>query len=289
MGFPIRTNIFSEKIENSWIKKFPIQMIVLFSPGDKEFISAFNDIFLNLDQLTGREVIFFAVLDPPAEWTKAAGNRTGWSRYREQEPVGYSMDDRMLIEEIARKFKVRWSDLPAIIVSTDLWNAEYISFTTSPLLITGQMLALKKLVQKSRDSFDLDIGYIGEVLSDRSGVQVSYNPPDIESKKDLSRFYEILDQGEDRISKYWDDVYFKYFNRSRTDYLPNTYASFNNSDSDYDSIKRFQSSLLIPFVARLETQFDRHVAIPQDEYKIHTLDVEDESWTMISRALRIGR
>lgn len=289
MGFPIRTNIFSEKIDNSWIKKFPVQMIVLFSPGDKEFLSAFNEIFLDLDQLTGRDIIFFAVLDPPEEWTMVAGNRKDWSSYWEQEPVGYSMDDRMLIEEIARKFKVKWSDLPVIIVSTDLWNAEHISFKTSPLLITDQMHALKKLVQKSKESFDLDIGYIAEALSDRSGVQVSYNPPDIEMRNDFARFYNILDLANNRIRRYWEDIYFRHFYQSRQNNQRNTYEQFQYNESYNDSLQRFYASQLVPFVARLETHQNRSLHFQQDEEKIQALDVDDESWTMISRALRIGR
>jgi hypothetical protein len=291
MGFPIRTNIFSERIDNSWIKKFPVQMIVLFSPGDREFLTTFKELFLDLDQLTGHDVIFFAVLDPPDDWIKVANNRKEWPGYWKQQSINHSMDDRMLVEEIASKFNVLWSELPVIIVSTNLWNAEYIAFRTSPLLITGQMQALKKLAQKSRESFDLDIGYIAKALSDRSAVKVTYNPPNFETKKDLARFYEILDsENQPGIVQYWDDIYFRYFNRSRNNNQYEIYDQPQKNNLAFDSLQRFNASLLVPFVARSEIEHERFL---EQQYKENSelakLDVDDESWTMMSRALRIGR
>src|SRR5690349_18783448 len=106
MGFPLRSNIFKHGTnEQNYFSQFPIQVAVLFSPKDQDFVEAFRNIFLELDRVTGHEVAFFAVLDPPQDWLAEAENRDWWREYRNRiGQIGFSMDDRVLVKEIARLF-----------------------------------------------------------------------------------------------------------------------------------------------------------------------------------------
>src|SRR5713226_2548446 len=104
MAFPLRSNIFRDgTYEQNYFSQFPVQVAVLFSPTDQDFADAFRSIFLELDKLTGDDVAFFAVLDPPQDWLTQAANRSWWREYREHiGQMGFSIDDRVLFREIMR-------------------------------------------------------------------------------------------------------------------------------------------------------------------------------------------
>jgi hypothetical protein len=140
MGVPLRSNIFKRGTdEHQYFRRFPVQVVVLFSPGDRAFADAFRDLFTRLEGLTGDDVAFFAVLDPPDEWLRVAGDRQWWREYQARiGRVGFGYDDRVLVREIARLFGVRWHQLPALVVSTDLWTGEFLSCPTSACHVERQ-------------------------------------------------------------------------------------------------------------------------------------------------------
>ncbi len=83
MGFPLRSNIFKYGThEQKYFSEYPVQVAVLFSPNDRDFVEAFKSLFLVLDKLTADEVAFFAVLDPPQDWLAEAEHRPWWQEYR---------------------------------------------------------------------------------------------------------------------------------------------------------------------------------------------------------------
>lgn len=192
MGFPLRSNIFKNGTdERNYFSRFPVQVAVLFSPNDRDFVDAFKSIFLELDKLTGKDVAYFAVLDPPPGWLAEAENRRWWQEYRSRiGQTGFSVDDRVLIKEIARLFGVGWGELPQIVVSTNLWTAEFVKLPTSPFHIEEQLKALTTIVH---DWGQPNIDHIAEGLGDTFGVETEYHPPDDELRYRFSRVYGVLD------------------------------------------------------------------------------------------------
>lgn len=170
MGIPLKSNIFKQgTIEQRYFARFPIQVAVLFSPDDRKFVEAFREIFLNLDQLTGDHVAFFAVLDPPADWINAARNREWWREY--QGYIGqasFSYNDSVLMAEIARLFRVAWSSLPSIVVGTNLWTGERVIFPTLVWDIERQLEALTRL---AREWGKPNIDHIYQTLNELIGSE----------------------------------------------------------------------------------------------------------------------
>lgn len=192
MGFPLRSNMFEIGTSaQKYFSRFPIQVAVLYSPKDEDFSETFNEAFLELDRSTGEYVAFFAILDPPKDWLEAARNREWWIDYEFRlGQLGFSMDDRVLVHEMARLLGVTWSMLPAIVVGTDLWTGEFVTSGTSAYSIKRQLRALTNLAQEwGRPNID----HIADALSGIIGFEVEYHPPDSELTVRLNRTYDILD------------------------------------------------------------------------------------------------
>jgi hypothetical protein len=192
MGFPIRANIFSaNSAPHNYFRRFPIQVAVLFSPDDETFVPVFRDLFLHLDQLTGDRVAFFAVLDPPQEWREVAKGRSWW---REQQgrvaELGFSFDERPLVSEIGRRFSVEWWEMPVIIVSPNLWAAEYVIVPTSADRIEQQLKGLTELV---REWGNPDINQTIHFFEDRLKARVRYVPADSSNRRAFYDFYNVLE------------------------------------------------------------------------------------------------
>ena len=192
MGFPLRSNIFrSGTNEQEYFARFPIQVAVLFSPSDDHFREAFQDIFLQLDRLTGDKVAFFAVLDPPRDWLEEAKYRDWWRNYEAcVGRAGFTIDNRVLIREIARLFGVGWQYLPAIVVGTNLWTGERVISGTSPFHLQKQLEVLTDL---AREWGRPNIAQIQLALSDLIGFEVDYYPPDESLCSRLDKTYGFLD------------------------------------------------------------------------------------------------
>ena len=192
MGFPLRSNIFkSGTNEQSYFSQFPIQVVVLFSPTDDEFTQAFKDTFLELDKITGNSLAFFAVLDPPDDWITEARNRDWWREYQQRiGRVGFSVNERVLVREIARLFGVAWHSFPSIVVGTDLWTGEFVTSATSPFHIKRQLETLTDLVKEWGKP---NIGHITDTLEESFGFETDYHPPDDELRYRFNRVYGALD------------------------------------------------------------------------------------------------
>jgi hypothetical protein len=192
MGFPLRSNIFrTGSHEQEYFRKFPIQVAVLYSPGDQEFSEHFRDVFLHLDQLTGDHVAFFAVLDPPADWLRVAAEREWWQTYKQRIGLsGFSFQERPLVMELARSFDVTWHELPVLIVGTDLWTAERAVTSTSPWHLERQLGALTQLAEEWGQP---TMGQIIQLLEDDFGADVRYRPSSDDLRYRLNQFYGVLD------------------------------------------------------------------------------------------------
>ncbi len=193
MGYPLRANIFrSGTLEQRYFAKFPIQVAVLFSPSDKAFSEAFRSLFIHLDILTGERVAFFAVIDPPRDWLIEAKKRTWWKEYQGYVGTsGFTVDeDRALASELARMFNVTWSELPVLIASTNLWNAEFAVLPTSQSHIEKQLTVLTDLA-KQWGAPTLD--QIVQSLEDELGDYYRFYPADLQKRLRFNQVYDILD------------------------------------------------------------------------------------------------
>lgn len=192
MGFPIKSNIFRKGTnEQRYFASFPVQAIVLFSPDDVGFSNSFKDIFLKLDKITGDKVVFFSVLDPPSDWLIVTNTRPVWQNYQSRiGNVGFSYDDKVLVNEISRMFGINWQNLPSLVISTNLWGAEFIVCETSEFILEKQLQFLTELVNEWGEP---NIGQIKTVLDDKLGRETIYHPPDEELRYGLYRFYNFVD------------------------------------------------------------------------------------------------
>lgn len=203
MGFPLRSNIFKAGTkEQKYFNSFPIQVAILFSPEDKEFSDVFRDLFLHFDRLTGEHVAFFAVIDPPHDWFQEAQKRSWWQEYQNSIGVsGYSLDkDRALSQELTRLFQVSWHELPVLVISTNLWNAELIVVPTSAFHIERQLTFLTEIAKEwGRPTID----HIIQAFEDELGDPVRFYPPSNERRYRISRVYDVLDT----FNPYYKDRY----------------------------------------------------------------------------------
>jgi len=313
MGYPIHSNIFSDATKNSrWIRSFPIQVAVIFSPRDKIFKDAFREYFLSLDKLTGNDVIFFALLDPPGEWMDFANRREAWQDYWKQIPIGYNFNDPMLIYELTRQFDIQWDDLPVLVISTNLWTTEYLVSKTTPDHLESQLKVLTQLAQRF-ETDELDMGYIIERLKDSFGFFIEYHPADFKQRTKLSRFYNILETDLQQLTipkPIFRDMINVYYTiqRIRSEFIP--LLERKNYQTEFFDIPGIEKLLrdvtgqLIPYVAVNEDlisqkgdlfsnnndRFSLDQVIADLEKHNELLDLlDDESFTMINVALRTGK
>lgn len=296
MGYPVRSNIFNIGSENQrHFTRFPIQVAVLFSPTDELFSYVFRDIFLHLDQITGDDLAFFAILDPPEDWRQAAQNRAWWQEYQGQMgELGFSFDDRTLVYEIARQFEVTWRELPALVISTNLWTAEFITTPTSPTLIEEQLTRLTALV---REWGRPTIGQIVQLLEDGLGATVTYHPSSDERRYRLNQTYGVLETYNPRNGELDIRAYRSFVGReirpieTQTNVLRRARSRFE-TDDDYSEPNELFDQLaddtlgrLVPPATVAMRAFQRlqaNVDFPVAEY------LDEESIIMIESSVTVG-
>lgn len=210
MGFPLRSNIFKLGTdEQRYFAKFPVQVAVLFSPSDSQFKDAFKELFTKLDKLTGDDVAFFAVIDPPDDWVKVAEERDWWRRYQEQVGVsGYSLEkDLPLAMELTRQFNVNWDELPALVVSTNLWNAEFAIVSTSAFYLEKQMSVISSVIEQWGEP---TLDHVLLALEEKLGDSFRYYSANQQLRYRLTRIYDVLDSFNARLKdryqldkRYW--------------------------------------------------------------------------------------
>jgi hypothetical protein len=299
MGFPLRSNIFKHGThEQREFASFPIQVAILFSPSDQQFVEAFREVFLHLDQITGEQVAFFAVLDPPQNWISSASERRWWQEYRDRfGQTNFTYDDRVLVKEIARLFKVSWHSLPSIVVGTDLWAGEFITSPTSVWTIERQLEALTQLVREwGRPNID----HIDQVISECSefaDASIQYYPPNDELRHRLGRAYGAMNATSDQSSNKR-----KYNNypqeelkaaiktldnfRQQSEYLdfPHTDNFLEDTLLVEEILEDIAGQLVIPATVamRVWQGLQKEASIPLSE------SLDEESLIMIETALRVG-
>jgi hypothetical protein len=188
MGVWLRSNIFRPgSREQQEYARFPIQATVLFSPNDRPFADAFDNLFPQLHRLTGQHIVFFAVLDNGSS--------------RDPEP-GTGPNNAVLVREIARLFRVPWQWFPCIVAATDLWTLETVVVPTSQSTVERQFRALTAL---AKDYGKPALDDIYDVLCTAGTERGSIQTADEGRRIRLSRLYEILESADfghhDRLLK----------------------------------------------------------------------------------------
>lgn len=191
MGFPIRTNIFNAgSAAQRYFARFPGQVAILFSPTDTLLTEHLRSRFAELDRSTGEYLAFFAVLDPPEDWLHDRENRDWWDEYQRKLGVSvFTVNNRVLMQEIGRLFGLSWHYFPSLVASPNLWIAEYVSCPTSAQHLDVQLNELAKLADKLGQP---NIGHIATTLEAVNGVPVRYHPPNEAVRRRLGEFYDIL-------------------------------------------------------------------------------------------------
>ncbi|GHO88023.1 hypothetical protein [Dictyobacter formicarum] len=298
MGIPLRSNIFKNgTYEQRYFSQFPVQVAVLFSPNDQDFVEAFRSIFLELDRFTGKNLVFFAVLDPPQDWLTEAETRQWWREYTQRiGRIGFSMDDRVLVNEIARLFGIGWGELPQIVASTNLWTGEYLTFPTSSIHIQRQLEILTNLVHELGQP---NIDHIAEDLSETLGIEAQYHSPDDALRYRFNRMYDVLDTAErssggetDWHARFLDNDFpqveetlrrFRQWEDNRQIVDRDANNVFNNSAKE-KIIEDAAGRLVAPATVamRISQHFHRGRMLELAEY------LEEESLIMVETALTIG-
>lgn len=194
MGYTLKYNIFRpDAREQRAFQRFPVQVAVLFSPTDRDFSDMLSELFLHLDQLTGKQVVFFAVLDPPRDWLEVAGHRPEWRDHeRNAQKIGFSVEDRVLVYEIARLFGVGWNSLPSLVIATNLWNGDLLITPTNPWKIERQLSILTSLAKEFGEP---NIDQIAATLEETFGFPLEKVKAHYRETHRLHRLYEFLDVG----------------------------------------------------------------------------------------------
>lgn len=198
MGYPLRSNIFvHNSYEQREFTKFPIQVIILFSPDDEKFVEALTNHFLELNDITGDNLVFFAILDPPKEWLELSHLKNWFPSYTPRSKFTL-IETKILLRSILNIFNVTWDMLPVLVVSPNLWGGEYLICKTSSKFLCVQLNELTKLVQeyKKPDLFD-----IGNLLYDELGFACEYRTKEFYNFQGLKRIYEIIE------TTYFNDTY----------------------------------------------------------------------------------
>jgi hypothetical protein len=227
MGHPFRrSNIFKRgSQEQRELARFPLQAVVLFSCKEHaSFFEQFQSLFMRLHNITGENVVFFAVMAPPSEWARTSyGSRWNLYDYRSRDAAEISMDDDPLVREIARTFGVEWDELPVLVASPNLWLGEHCKVSTGSFLIERQLSALNDLVEEWGRP---NLGLIQDVLQECSGTPSVIEQPKERFQTQLSTIYQ---QQED---------FFQSFQSSPAKFFQKLLSEFEKVQSSLGSLFR---------------------------------------------------
>lgn len=313
MGFPLRSNIFRlGTFEQRQFARFPLQTSVLFSAtSNREFSEAFGRNFFHLDQITGDDVVFFAVMDPPKEWRSTPHGSSWLQHHYALDSIASSRlgaEDDVLVHEIARIFGVEWHDLPVLVASPNLWLGEYCIVQTNSDLIEGQFQALINLVRQWGRP---NLGMIQQAIEETLQKPLQIHTPRLQFRNRMTASYQLVesaltwrksdftslvrrqvDEAQGEINRYrWGTWHEPRYRRMRDQAKPpRSHDDFQDSDDD-ESVAVMEAiaqdaagKMAIP--ATLALQFLHQIQEPLYIPTLNSLD--PESIIFLETALRVG-
>lgn len=166
MGFPISSytiiknlsqqrkagwNEFEYRSVRKALRDFKLFAFILFDPEqDAEFGTFLGDIFESLDRKSGKDLLFFALVDPPENWIKKAAPRDYYSAIHEYDVASvFDEDNTIRTKEASRTVKLicstlglDYNDLPLIVVTEDFAYRAFRAIKTSTQSIKSQLISL---------------------------------------------------------------------------------------------------------------------------------------------------
>jgi hypothetical protein len=194
MGYKIAQNIFSKPPIGSSFRKFKFQVLVLFDDHlHPTFADGFQKKFKSLHERTGRDVVFFAATRVPMDY--ASWDHDAERFKAEQLELGQYLNPQaseLLVAEIGRRFKLKMSDLPAVVVARELWSGPWV-------VVPGVHLAddaagiLEGVLQLAQQSDGLPEGKIGRLRFwlEQNFETVRWLPSDPRLQDRLKRVYAV--------------------------------------------------------------------------------------------------
>ncbi|PNE20230.1 hypothetical protein V511_10030 [Mesotoga sp. Brook.08.YT.4.2.5.1] len=133
------------------LRDFKLFAFILFDPEiDAEFGAFLGNIFESLDRRSGKDLLFFALVDPPENWMKKAAAREYYSAIQQYDAVGvFEKDNTIRTKEASRTVKLicstlglDYNDLPLIVVTEDFAYRSFRAIKTSTQSIKSQLINL---------------------------------------------------------------------------------------------------------------------------------------------------
>ena len=132
------------------LKPFKLFAFVVHDPqAHPIFHERISGIFDSLDSATGRELLFFALVDPPERWLERSASRDyygkiqsiDWQAYQllESRNVITSRDESITAYSIATSLKIPFEDLPCLVITDDFQKPEFTWVKTCPQHIFEQL------------------------------------------------------------------------------------------------------------------------------------------------------
>jgi hypothetical protein len=142
---------------NRLLNQFKLSVIVLCDPNDPDFISRFD----TLDKMTGKNLLFITFSNRRShstwfnEWITQQMDLDNEAKERLNHLNKVANMDNMELAELARRFNLSLSQLPAIIITNDLQGNEAVVLETSKEKIAMQLLQLTYDVADRSTPIDL--------------------------------------------------------------------------------------------------------------------------------------
>lgn len=132
------------------LKQFNIFAFILYNPErDKIIRETLFENFSLLDRITGENLLFFGLAEPPDEWTKVASQRAYYALFKKFSESVTGCDPVLTLYNIAKSLEIPFESLPCIFFFNkyDLKKGAYISF--QPIELMGILCELGNLANKN--------------------------------------------------------------------------------------------------------------------------------------------
>lgn len=136
------------------LQDFKLFAFILFDPEvDAEFGAFLGNIFESLDRKSGKDLLFFALVDPPENWLKNAAARDYYSAIQQYVAAGvFKENNTIRTKEASRTVKLicstlglDYNDLPVMVVTEDFTCRAFRGIKTCIESIESQLITLGEI------------------------------------------------------------------------------------------------------------------------------------------------
>jgi hypothetical protein len=171
------------------LKPYNIYAFIIHDPEEhRELDLHIAEYFEFLDSTTGKNLLFFALTEPPREWMEYANKRPYYQAFDNYfinellcgDKLVKSKNPGLTAFTLANQLKISYDDLPCIVVTTNFRKQDFIWFKTCPRHINTQL------------------GFLGHI----AGNLIEHRNPDFKGMTFTQKsesFYKILQEKKDKI------------------------------------------------------------------------------------------